>query len=120
MDVKVAMKDSKFRAILPSEITEDVIRYLHNPGCGSCGVKLFRKILRDCKSQLRQYFPDSEIADESEEMAKLAQNHWTVINCNIDELEDKLKRLSPGRKQIDVARSQDQVTVVVNELDIIF
>jgi hypothetical protein len=46
----------------------------------------------------------------------MAQNTWTVINCNIDELEKRLKALPPGRKQLELARYEDQVTVVVNEL----
>jgi chemotaxis methyl-accepting protein methylase len=35
-------------------------------------------------------------------------------------LEKKLSKLGPGRKQLDVARWEDQVTVVINELDIVF
>ena len=50
----------------------------------------------------------------------MAENHWTVINCHIDELESKLKKLPPGRKQIAITRYADQATVVVNELDILW
>ena len=36
------------------------------------------------------------------------------------DLEKKLRKLPPGRKQLDVSRWEDQVTIVVNELDILY
>lgn len=114
------MQDPRFRESLPQELIEDLVKYLQNPGCGSCGISLFRKILRNCRTQLSAYFPGKEIYKEEEEAAKLAENHWTVINCNIEELEDKLRKLPPGRKQIAICRHEDQATVVVNELDILW
>lgn len=120
MDVKSALKDARFRKNLPPELNDDVVKYLNNPGCPTCGVPLFRKILKHCKQQLRDYFPGQDVVDEEKELAKLAENHWTVINCSVDELEDQLRKLPPGRKQIDVARYEDQVTVVVNEIDILY
>ena len=118
-DIKAALKDARFREILPEELQKDVNQYLHNPGC-ACNHPLYRKILSSCKEQLLQYFPGREIVDEAIELEKLVQNHWTVINCHISELESKLKKLPPGRKQLDVARYEDQCTVVVNELDLAF
>ena len=50
----------------------------------------------------------------------MADNQWSVINCSIDDLEKQLRKLGPGRKQLDIARYEDQVTVVINELDIVF
>lgn len=120
MDVKNALRDQRFRESLPEELTSDIIKYLQNPGCGACGTKLFRKILRDCRKQLLSYFPGRDVYKEEEEMAKLAENHWSVINCHKDELEDALKKLPVGRKQIAIARYEDQVTVVVNELDVLW
>jgi hypothetical protein len=78
------------------------------------------KIVKDCKDQLQKYYPNLEVPDQEEELKKLADNNWRVINCHVDELEKKLSKLGPGRKQLDVARWEDQVTVVINELDIIF
>lgn len=43
-----------------------------------------------------------------------------VINCHKDELEHRLQKLGPGRKQIAICRYEDQVTAVINELEIIF
>jgi hypothetical protein len=40
-----------------------------------------------------------------------------VINCNVNELSEELRKLGPGRKQVDVARFQDQVTVIINHLE---
>ena len=119
LDVKNALKDSRFRLTLPKEMEKDLDEFLNNPGC-ACHVPLYRKILKECKDQLQKYFPNMEITDQEEELRKLSENTWTVINCHIDELEKKLSKLGPGRKQLDVARWEDQVTVVVNELDIVF
>ena len=76
--------------------------------------------MKDCREQLSRYYPDMQVPDTDHEIARMAENHWTVINCHIDELEKRLSKLGPGRKQLDVARYQDQVTVVVNDLDVIF
>ena len=118
-DVKRALKDSRFRLTLPKEMEKEVEEFLNNPGC-SCHIPLYRKIIKDCKEQLQKYYPNLEIPAQDEELKRLAENNWLVINCHVDELEKKLSKLGPGRKQIDVARWEDQVTVVVNELDIIF
>ena len=121
MEIKKALlTDSRFRESLPPSLKEEVTKFLENPGCPSCSVPLVRRILSDYPDQLHQYFGGREIANPTEEIKKLAQNNWSVINCHIDELEDKMKKLAPGRKQIAVARYEDQVTMVVNELDLIY
>lgn len=119
MDVKKALKDSRFRLILPKDMEKDLDEFLNNPGC-ACHVPLYKKIVKDCREQLQKYYPNLAIPDQEEELRKLAENNWSVINCHIDELEKRLSKLGPGRKQLDVARWEDQVTVVVNDLDIIF
>jgi hypothetical protein len=118
-EVKKALKDGRFRDSLPSEMQPEVMQWLNNPGC-PCNVPFYRKLLKEAKPQLQKYYPGQDIVDEQEEIVKVAQNHWSVINCHIDELEGKLRKLGPGRKQIDVARFEDQVTVVVNDLDLIY
>ena len=57
---------------------------------------------------------------EPEEAKKLAENNWTVINCKADELEERLRRLPNGRKQLAIARYEDLVTVVINEIDVVY
>lgn len=118
-DIKDALKDLRFRLTLPKDMSGDVDEFLKNPGC-ACHAGLYRRIFKECREQLGRYFPGKAIPDQEEEIRRLAENRWTVINCHVDELKDRLARLGPGRKQLDVARWQDQVTVVVNELDIIF
>lgn len=118
-DVKKALKDSRFRMTLPKEMEKEVDEFLNNPGC-ACHIPLYRKVIKDCGEQLKKYFPGFEVPNQEEEVRKIADNHWSVINCHIDELEKKLSKLPPGRKQLDVARWEDQVTVVVNELDVVF
>lgn len=119
IDVKKALKDSRFRLTLPKEMEKEVDEFLNNPGC-ACHIPLYKKVAKNCKEQLRKYYPNLEVPEEDEEIKKLAENSWTVINCHVDELEKKLGKLGPGRKQLDVARFEDQVTVVINELDIIW
>lgn len=119
LDVKKALKDSRFRLSLPKEMEKDINDFLNNPGC-ACHMPLYKKVVSECKDQLKKYYPNLEVPDHEEEIKKLSENHWTVINCHVDELEKRLGKLGPGRKQLDVARWQDQVTVVVNDLDIIF
>jgi hypothetical protein len=119
IDVKKALKDSRFRLTLPKELDKDVEEFLNNPGC-ACHLPLYKKVIKECKDQLEKYYPDKNVPDQEEELRQLAENQWSVINCHIDELEKKLSKLGPGRKQLDVARWEDQVTVVINELDIVF
>ena len=119
MEVKQALRDGRFRDSLPLDMREDIAKYLQNPGC-ACNVPLYRRILKEAGKQLIEYYPGREPMDEAEEIAQLAENHWQVINCSITELESRLAKLPPGRKQITVARYQDQVTVIVNELELLF
>jgi len=116
MDIKKALRDPRFRSSLPESCDKGLLEYLSNPGC-PCNIPFYRKILNECQEQLQKYFPDRQITNEIEEIQRLAENHWSVINCNIKELEAKLHALAPGRKQIAIARFEDQVTVIVNELD---
>ena len=119
MDVKQAMRDSRFRESLPASMRDDIQKYLNNPGC-ACNVPIYKRVMIEGKTQLQQYFPNRSVANLDEEAKKLSENHWRVINCKADELENELKKLPSGRKQIAVARFEDMVTVVVNELDIIY
>jgi len=120
MDVKAALKDSRFRDSLPIELQEDVASYLHNPGC-ACNVPFYRKLIKKHSKYLQKYYPGREVMmDEKDEIKKLAENNWTVINCKIFELESRLKQLVPGRKQLAISRYEDDVTIIVNEIDILW
>ena len=116
IDMKEALRDQRFRDSLPVELKPDISKWLNNPGC-ACNVPFYRKLLRDYGSYVSAYFPGAEIIDDAKETANFAQNHFLVINCHINELEGRLQKLPPGRKQVEVARWQDQVTAVINELD---
>ena len=119
LDIKQALKDRRFRESLPFTMAEEVQKYLQNPSC-ACNLPLYKKIITECKKQVEDYFPSREISNLNEEVKKLADNNWSVINCHIDELESYLKKLSTGRKQIAIARYEDQVTVIVNDLDVVY
>jgi len=119
MDVKQALRDSRFRESLPSYFNEDMQKWQQNPGC-ACNVPLYKKIMTDAKEQLKEYYPNKTIVSLEEDAKKLADNNFSVINCHIDELEDKLKKLGIGRKHIAVCRYEDQVTAIVNELDYLY
>jgi hypothetical protein len=113
------LRDSEFRKELPPSLLDDVQKFLNNPGC-ACNVPIYRKVMKFGGEQLKKYFSEKILVTPEEEEAKLAKNNWSVINCSIGELEASLKKLNKGRKQIAISRYEDQVTVIVNELDILF
>lgn len=118
-DIKQALLDDRFRASLPPELTEDVQRFLQNPGC-ACNHPIYLKVMRHAKKQIAEYFPTKETVEPEEaekSIHRMARNEWQVINCSIQELSGELRKLPPGRKQLDIARWQDQVTVVINHLE---
>jgi len=119
MDVKQALRDSRFRESLPKDFEEEIRKYQQNPGC-ACNVPLYKKIITEAKEPLQAYFPNRSIVSLEEDAKRLAENNFSVISCSIHELEAELKKLPIGRKQIAVARYEDQVTVVINELDFIY
>ena len=116
-EVKKALADAEFRKRLPPILKADIAKYESNPGC-LCNMAIYRNVLKFAAQQLREYFDNAEIVNPDAELMKLAQNHFSVINCHMDELEGKLKGLPAGRKQLAVTRWQDQCTVIINELDI--
>lgn len=119
LDVKKALRDNVFRETLPEELSPDIKKFLDNPGC-ACNVPIYHRVMKFGGEALRKYYPDKTLVTPEEEAVKLAKNNWSVINCSIGELELKLKNLRPGRKQIAISRFEDQVTIVVNELDVLF
>lgn len=119
LDVKKALRDSRFRDSLPENFAEDLNKYLQNPGC-ACNLPIFKKVMTEAKENLQAYFPNRPVANLEEEAKKVAQNNFSVINCKANELQERLRKLPPGRKQIAVARYEDEVTVIVNELDLIY
>lgn len=118
-DVKIALKDERFKESLSQTFFEDLQKYEKNPGCG-CNINLYKRILTEAKEQLKEYFPGREVHDPKADLVLLSQNNFSVINCKIDKLEDILKKLAPGRKQIAVARYEDEVTVILNELEVVY
>ncbi len=118
-DVKQALLDDRFRATLPPDLAEDVVKFLKNPGC-ACNHPIYLNVIRKASKQIAEYFPAKEepdLVDIEKETNRLSTNQWHVINCSVHELVHELRKLGPGRKQIDVARFEDQVTVVVNHLE---
>lgn len=119
MDVKQALRDSKFRESLPKDFEEDLKKYQQNPGC-ACNVPFYKKIMIEAKDTLQAYYPNKSIINLEDDAKKLAENNFSVINCHVDDLENRLKRLPIGRKQIAVCRYEDQVTVIINDLDFLY
>jgi hypothetical protein len=118
LDVKQALQDERFVASLPESLKKGAEKYIKDPGC-ACNNQFIVDILKGANKELREYYPAAtEVVDPDEEMEKLSKNNWKVFSCHVDELEGHLQKLPHGRKQIDMARWEDQVTVIVNELDI--
>lgn len=119
MDIKQAMHDGRFRALFP-ELEHEIGRVVNRPQCGSCSVPVARKILNDYPDRVQTYFAGRPVVRPDDEAKAVGENHWTVFSCHIDELEGRLRKLPPGRKQIAVTRYEDQITCVVNELMVAF
>jgi len=117
-DIKAAMNDERFVVLLPKELDKDVEKYKKNPNC-SCNSDFYKKLLKNHKNVLLNYFPDYEVDEQEVLKVNKNENQWHVINCHIDELQNNLKLLGPGRKQVQLSRFEDQVTCVVNDLDIV-
>jgi hypothetical protein len=118
-DIKQALLDDRFRASLPEDLSDDVSKFLKNPGC-SCNHPIYLNVMRKAGKQIAEYFPSKEevnVVEMEKSIEKLSHNQWQVINCNVNELSEELRKLGPGRKQVDVARFQDQVTVIINHLE---
>jgi hypothetical protein len=117
LEVKQAfLSDERFRSLFMPELKNEMEEALKKPTC-ACNRKLYDRFF-EFPDKLAQYFPDREIVSIQDQVSNLSKNAFTVINCQIGELETRLKRLPPGRKQIAITRFQDQVTAVINELDI--
>lgn len=109
LDIKQALKtDFRFREMFP-ELKTEIDEFIKNPGC-MCNNALISKISSEI-DRLKTYFPNKLIPESK--ISKI-EELWTVINCNIGELQDRLKKLPIGRKQLAMSRYEDQVTVVVN------
>ena len=117
-DVKQALLDPRFTEKLPEDFQPDLRKFNANPGC-ACNHPIYRMVLQKYPDLIKEYYPHKEDVSPDEEDRKLLENHWRVINCSAFELEGKLRTLPPGRKQIAIARHEDQVTVIVNELDVV-
>ena len=119
MDVKQALRDIRFREKLPDSFKEEIHKYQQNPGC-ACNVPLYKRIMTEAKDVLQNYYPNKSVVSLEEDAKKLADNNFSVINCHIKDLEENLKKLSIGRKQIAICRYEDQVTAIINELDFLY
>jgi hypothetical protein len=119
-DIKIALKDKRFRDTLPHSFKEDLFKWEKNPGCG-CNVGFYKRILSEASDQIKSYYPNktfnSNLGHEELNQDFIIKNNFYVINCSINDLEFNLKKLSPGRKQLAIARYEDQVTVLINDLD---
>jgi len=119
LDIKTALRDKNFRDKLPKHLEEDVRKFLQNPNC-TCNFKIYQKIYKEAQKEIKEFFPSKEYKNLDQSLEELAKNNFSVINCSIGELESRLKSLPPGRKQIAIARYEDQITIIVNELEIIY
>ena len=117
LDVKQAIFDERFQKLFP-ELKEDIEKVIKDPTC-ACNRAIYLKFFQ-YRDRLEQFFPNREVESVEQEKERLAENHWSVINCPISELESRLRKLPRGRKQIAVARYEDQVTVIINHLDILY
>jgi len=96
-DIKLALKDETFRNSLPESLQPDVQKFLQNPNC-SCNMKIYQRVLQEAEQQVVNYFPDKKYLSPQQVMETAMQNTWTVLNCNINELEENLKKVKTRQK----------------------
>lgn len=112
--VRKALLDPRFRNRLPSELSGEVAEYLDNPGC-PCHGELLAEVARKHSDLLKAYYPSlGDVEPPPQKLSRAGQ--WIVINCPASKLESELRRLPVEPIQLDVARWEDQVTVVVRFL----
>lgn len=112
------LSDGRFRDLFP-ELKKEIEEIINNPAC-PCIVPTIDKMFQH-KDRLKSYFSNREIVDPKVEAETSNQNSWIVINCHVSELEANLNKLAKiGRKQIAISRYEDQVTLVINDLGVMF
>jgi hypothetical protein len=112
--VKQALKNIEFRRSLPTILKNEIQKYEQNPDC-PCNLEIYRQVLKHGVKELKEYYSSEEIV--TLETPKLSENHWLILDCAIQELQVELRKLKRGRKQIAIARFEDRVSVIINELD---
>lgn len=110
--------NSKFRELFP-ELKQEMDQVIGNPNC-PCNVPIYNQFFK-YKDRLIGHFVGKQVPDIKKEVEDLSHNQWQVINCGINELEGILNKAHKlGRKQIAIARYDDKLTVVVNDLGVVF
>ncbi len=77
---------------LPESLNPEVQKFINNPSC-SCNVPLYKKIIKEAKDQVLEYFPGKTVMSQEEEAEQLAKNNWRVVSCSIGDLEKEMKKL---------------------------
>jgi hypothetical protein len=114
--LKSACKKGEFRKLFP-ELRAQFDAYIQKPGCGHCAAKLISGLM-NYPDKLRTFFGEVEFdVVVPESFDPVVATNFSVINCSVHELEDRLNALPAATYQITVARYEDQVTVVINRLD---
>lgn len=114
MDVKQALWNKDFREMFP-EYKDGIERYLKDPGC-ACNLNFVLSLMNH-KDRMKKYFPNKEIVTPAEEPPP--PNDWGVINCPIHQLEDRMRKVPPGKRMVAAARWKDRVTIILNDLNAI-
>ena len=115
LDLKQAIWDSRFRDLFP-EMKDQFERYLKDPGC-ACNVGFLKGLMREGE-RLKQYFPTKEMVTTEEEVDGAA-NDYVVINCPVEQLQDRLRTYPKTKRMVAAARWQNRVTVVLNDVSAI-
>jgi len=115
-DLKRASKKGDFRNLFP-ELRAQFDGYIQKPGCGHCASQLISGLM-EFQDRLLQYFGEVTFdVMTPESFDPVGAMNFSVINCSIHQLEDKLNALPTGAYQITVARYEEQVTAIINRLD---
>jgi hypothetical protein len=121
-ELRNACKKTQFAKLFP-EHQALFQSYWNKPGCGNCWRSLLEAIARQT-DRIEDYFGDVEIdlglIPEPRSAGIVAAN-TIVMNCGVSELQGAIDRLcsqNAGAKTFSLARWKDEVTVIVNVVDV--
>lgn len=113
----------QFRDLFP-DMAEKFSEYFKNPSC-PCNYGLVQHVVSDGTALERWFKRPVMLDDNLRAMSeKLMMRHgpggqreFWVLNTTTDKLQSELDSLPPGPKTFAIARWQDQVTVVIQDLE---
>lgn len=115
--VKAALKDRKFREMLPLSLEQELNSFLKDPGC-TCNIKFIKKIIKNHKKELLKYYPNSKIENDEKELLSSVEYKWKVLNSNIYDISNDINKIRNHVVSIKSSRYEDKLTLILKKSNI--